>query len=394
MSDSKHLKAHILAFTAVRTVFNTIYRMAYPFIGVLARGVGVDISAMAMAITGRSLMGALGPFLSTIADRHGRKTGMLSGVGLYVAGLLLVVWIPTYPALFAALVVTTLGKYLFDPSMQAYIGDQIHYRQRGLAIAVTEIGWSLSFLLGVPLAGFLIARGGWLTPFQVFAVFGILAFVGLRALLPADPHDTPAAPPFWENMNGVWKSTPALFGLSIGLLASAANEVVNLMFGVWLEDQFGLQLLALSGASAVIGFSELGGELLVGKWTDRLGKRRAIALGLLSNCAAAVLLPIIGQSVNGALIGLFLFYITFEFTLVSSIPMMTEILPKARATLMALNVAALSLGRALGAWLGPLFYQGGLVHSAWGAVFLNLLALLALWGLHKPSNSQHQPSNI
>ena len=81
--------------------------------------------------------------------------------------------------------------------------------------------------------------------------------------------------------------------------------------------------------------------------------------------------------------GLFFFYLSFEFTLVSSIPLMTEILPGARATLMSFNVAALSLGRALGAPLAPLLYGFGFLAVAAGAVGFNALALLALRKLQK-----------
>ena len=125
------------------------------------------------------------------------------------------------------------------------------------------------------------------------------------------------------------------------------------IFGVWLEDSFDLQIAALGAASAVIGLSELGGEGLVAAFVDRLGKPRAIGLGLAANCLAALALLFLGRTQAGALVGLFFFYITFEFTLVSIIPLMTELLPSARATLMAFNMAALSLGRALGDLLAP-----------------------------------------
>ena len=77
---------------------------------------------------------------------------------------------------------------------------------------------------------------------------------------------------------GTLTFTPALLGLTMGLFTSASNEVVNLVFGVWLEDSFGLRIAALGAASAVIGLSELGGETLsVGftdiKYIDRDGKK-------------------------------------------------------------------------------------------------------------------------
>ena len=93
------------------------------------------------------------------------------------------------------------------------------------------------------------------------------------------PSDAPAAnvPPALANVRAVIRSIPALAGISIALWASAANEMVNLVFGVWLSDAFGLKIAALAGASAVIGLAELGGEGLVATVTDRIGKPRAVA---------------------------------------------------------------------------------------------------------------------
>ena len=73
-----------------------------------------------------------------------------------------------------------------------------------------------------------------------------------------------------------------------------------------------------------------------------------------------------------------MFYISFEFALVSLIPMMTEIMPQTRATLMAFNVAALSLGRAAGALIAPYLYATGLLASGIAAVLFNLIALFFL----------------
>ena len=148
-------------------------------------------------------------------------------------------------------------------------------------------------------------------------------------------------------------------------------------------DSFGLQIAALGAASAVIGLSELSAEGLVAAFVDRLGKTRAVALGLMVNSLAALALPFIGRTEAGALIGLFLFYISFEFTIVSSIPLMTEILPGARATLMSFNIAFISLGRAFGAFLAPRLYNASFLAVTAGAILFNLLALAAVTRLAK-----------
>jgi predicted MFS family arabinose efflux permease len=129
----------------------------------------------------------------------------------------------------------------------------------------------------------------------------------------------------------------------------------------------------------VIGISELSGEGLVAFTTDRLGKPLALTIGLVGNALASILLPIIGKTEVGALIGLFLFYITFEYTLVSHISLVTELVPSARATMLSLNVSGHSIGRALGAFLAAIIYQHfGFLFVALLAVVFNIVALLAL----------------
>lgn len=372
------LRFQIALFTATRLIFNVAHRMVYPYLGVIARGLGVDLPAMSLALTARAVIGTVGPFAATVADSRSRKFGMLLGIAIFSLGAGVVAFLPTLAGLTISLVLTALGKYIFDPGMQAYLGDRIPYERRGLAIAITEMGWSLAYVIGIPLVGFIIARRGWMAPFPLFALLGALAFVALFLLLPHERLDPAASSGTVANFRLVLISVAALAGLGISLLTSAGNELVNIVFGVWLEDSFGLKIAALGLAAAVIGISELTGEGLVAAFVDRIGKPRSVALGLAANTLAALLLPWLGRTEPGALLGLFLFYFTFEFTMVSLIPMMTEVLPSARATLLAFNVAAFSLGRAIGAPLAPLLYSHGFWAIALGAAVFNLAAMAAL----------------
>jgi predicted MFS family arabinose efflux permease len=157
-----------------------------------------------------------------------------------------------------------------------------------------------------------------------------------------------------------------------------AAEVINLIFGVWLADTLQLQIAGLGLASLVIGLSQLSGEGLVTWFTDRLGKPRALQIGLVLNSLAAFSLLLLGKSVAGALAALFLFYITSEFSMVSAIPLMTEVLPEARTTYIATYIAFQSIGRAGGALLALPLYHWGLMGNILTALVFNLLALAAL----------------
>jgi len=379
----KPLRIQILAFTLIRIVINTAQRMVYPYMSAFGRGLGVDLTALSRAVAGRSLLGTTGPFLASIADNRGRKVAMLLGVLIFVAGALLVLGWPVYPVFVLTMALTMLGKYVFDPAMQAYVGERIPYQRRGFILAITEFGWSLSFIVGVPIMGFLIVRFGWQGPYPVLALLGLIGMGSLVWLLPKDPLPASDPPSILRNLRSVLTFVPALAGLATGAFTSTANEVVNVVFGVWMEDSFGLKIAGLAVTAAVIGLSELGGEGLTAGLADRLGKPRAVGIGLIANSLAAIALPVLGSSLSGALFGLFCFYITFEFTIVSSISMMSEVVPTARASLMATNAASNSLGRVLGALLAPLLYSIGFWGSCLAAVAFNLVAFLALLRLNQ-----------
>lgn len=377
----RSLSVQIPLFVAVRTVVNTAVRMVYPFLPVFGRGLGVDLRMLSLAITARSASGVLSPFLGSVADSRGRKAGMLLGLFLFTAGIgLMAIW-PTYLAFAAALILSMVGNYVLIPSMQAYLGDRVPYQRRGLVLALSEFGWSLSFLIGVPLVGLLIARQGWQAPFPFLAGLGAIALGALAILLPKDPTPASDKPGLWRNLRAVFTYPPALAGITLGLALSASNELVNLIFGVWMEDSFGVKIATLAAASVVIGISEFSAEALVSGLTDRLGKSRSVGLGLVLNSLAALALPVLGRSTVGALAGLFCLYITFEFTIVSSLPLMTEVMPATRATLMANYIAGLSVGRALGALLAPQLYHPGAKVGGLPGILAIALAAAALDGI-------------
>ncbi|HET9909443.1 MAG TPA: MFS transporter, partial [Anaerolineales bacterium] len=302
----------LASYMLIRLVINTAYRMIYPFLSVFARGLGVEISVISGLVANRAIAGAVEPFLFPFIETRGRKFGMLLGLGLFVLSMGLVAVWPNLTTFGIALVFSLVGKSIFDPSLTSYVADHISYEIRGKAIGILEFAWSLAFIIGVPVAGFMIARASWSAPFRVLAVLGFLAFIYIVFTLTDSEKPVHHADGIFGNVKQIFTTPTVLIAFSIGLLVTAANEVVNLMFGVWLEDSFKLQIAALAGASAVIGLSELGGEGFVALFVDRIGKVRAAGYGIVANCLAALLLPIIGRTQLGALTGLFLFYITFE----------------------------------------------------------------------------------
>ena len=155
------LRVQLVTVMLLRIILNTMHRMVYPFLSIFATGLGVDVTAISLALTGRNFTGIFGPFLAPLANRRGRRFGLLAGITAFTIGVGLVAVHPSLFTLSVALILAMLSKSLFDPTIQAYFGDRVVYEQRGTALAITEISWSVAFILGVPAVGYLIARFGW-----------------------------------------------------------------------------------------------------------------------------------------------------------------------------------------------------------------------------------------
>lgn len=369
----------LVTYMLIRVVMNTAYRMIYPFLAVFARGLGVEIGVISSLVANRAIISVANPFIFPFIETRGRKFGMLLGLSLFVLAMGMVALYPSLTTLGISLVLGLMGKAIFDPSLTSYAADHIAYEKRGTAIGILEFGWSLAFIVGVPAMGWMIARSTWSSPFWVLCLLGLVAFVYVAFTLTDSEKPVHHAAGVFGNVKAIFTAPTVLIAFSIGMLVSAANEVVNVMFGVWLEDSFKLQIAALAGASAIIGLSELGGEGFVALFVDRLGKVRATGIGIVVNCVAALILPILGRTETGALIGLFLFYITFEFTIVSIIPLITEVMPSARATTLSFAGAGHGIGRAVGALLAPILYVPGFAFLTGAAVIFNLLGFAAVW---------------
>lgn len=392
MNGKRPARGDLALIFLFRIVLNSGYRMMYPFLPAFSRGLGVDIKTMSLALSVRAASGALGPVLSPLSDRHGRRLGMSLGTGVFMLGAAVAFASRGLLLFTTGLALMTVGRYLFDPAALAHLGDRFPYSRRAFALAVSELSWALAFILGVPTAGFLMTRAGWKAPFAALAVLGLagLASVVLvmgngrsREPVEGEPPGRAVGSVHLEKYKEVFGSVAALTALGVTLAAGTANELVNVAFGRWLEDSFGLKLAALGLASALVGVSEFAGEGLVALTTDRLGKSRAVRFGLAACAVVSLLLPLGGRSAVTAVAGLALFYFAFEYMVVSLMPLVSEILPGARATLMAFYAAAVSLGRAFGSWLSPRLYEAGFMSVTAAAAALYAAAFLLLFRLRR-----------
>lgn len=370
-------------FTLTRLVVSTAFRMVYPFLPALSRGLGVPVESVALAVSARSALGFLGPVLGAASDVRGRKKALVAALMISGISLIAISLFPNYQIFFLGLLISGGASVLIDSSIHAYLGDRIPYEQRGRASAIVELGWSLAFVVGIPMVGWLMARDGWSSPFLWMGT-AILAAGGLMIFyVPELPPASSSMRQLQIGLKDIFRVIP-IMGLLLAMMIVIANQLVSIVFGVWLEQVYHLRLEELGAASSVIGVAGIAGVLTAIGVTDRLGKRRALFIGLTINSISCLFLPMVSFHLWAALGVLFIFYLTFEFNLTSLLPLMSSLSTQARGAFMAATLAMFSLGDSIGALLGPFLFQGGMLANVLIAVVFNILGLLLLLVFVKP----------
>jgi predicted MFS family arabinose efflux permease len=360
-AEHQPFRSRMVIIFAARTVVNTAHRIVYPFLPSIARGLGISLTAASGLVTARMIAGLAAPFFGPLADRHSRRGTMEVALGIFVLAGLLLVSAGTFAsgalaAAVAAFAFYGLARVLYDPTVLAYLGDTVPYRERGRAIGIIELCWSSAWLIGVPASGFLIQRFDWRAPWTVLIALGLLSLWLTHTGLPlgrsstrqrANGHSVAQIAHTWHR---ILRRRRVAVLLLTSFLLTMALEIPFIVYGAWLETSFGLSLSALGLASIVVGLAEASAEVGTALLTDRLGKRRSVLTGLIGLAASLLILP--GLATLGlvaALSGVAVVMLTFEFAIVSLLPLATELAPGERAALLSLNVTAFSLGRIAGA---------------------------------------------
>ena len=349
-----------LLLMVTRTVINLPRRFAYPFLPEISRQLHVSLPSVQQAVASQTGIGIISPLLTPIPERRGRKETLLMALTLLILGGVLGGLVPRFGAFYLVLIIMGLSKTLFDPAMQTYIGDQVPYSQRGTAIGIVEVSWSFSLVIAAPMAGFLLDMSGLAAIFWAIAVLGVLSwFIIWRYLPPDKPHfEVGQRPKIFERekIKYLLNTPAAVAGLIYAVLLVGANEILLIVFGAWLENEFDLKLTSLGVAALVIAGAEVVGEFTVIGFVDRIGKQKMAVSGALLASLCYLALPYLGITLGLALGLIFLLFVGVETAIVASFPLFTEVLPKARALMMTSLWGAHAFGRLAGATIGGLVY--------------------------------------
>lgn len=370
-NNPKQFAKFITITTFSKLLFNITRRLIYPFAPEFARGLNVELSAITSVIALNQATALFGPVGASFADKYGYKILMLFSLGILTIGTFAVGLIPIYSVLVICLFLAGLAKSIFDPSLQAFIGNFVPFEKRGQIIGITELSWAGSTLVGIPLAGVIIERFSWQTPFFIIGWLSIVCFFIILKIMPKDkkrtkPSETKTS--LMTNWETIIKNRKVLGILSFVFFMSLANDNLFVIYGAWLEQSYNLSLAAIGFGTILIGLSEILGEGCTVFFSDRIGLKKSIIIGVSLCTGAYFLLPVLNIGLAYVMAGLFLIFFTFEFTIVTSMSLTTELVPELRASTMSAFFAIAGIGRVAGA------FSGGIIWSNFGLLPICLIS--------------------
>jgi predicted MFS family arabinose efflux permease len=293
--------------------------------------------------------------MSLTGKVHRSRRLLVAGLALFSLGSLVTAWAGVLVGAVVGFALLGLAKPLVDISAQVYVSERVPYEGRARYLGILEMSWAGGLLVGAPVAGWLIENWTWEAPFWVLGSLGALG-IGL-ALLFLDHNDELISARSARAEDSSSRQV-VLVLLAVGLFGFA-NEAILVTLGGWMEGTFSMTLLALGGVGTLLGLSELVGEGAMAGFTDRIGKRNSLGLGLGVATASLLALSLTAHLLVPAMVALLVTTISMEFGYISAIPLMTELRPSGRTRVLALSVVATGTGRIISDVISPRVFAAG-----------------------------------
>ncbi len=404
--------------SGIRLAGNGAFRFLYPFLPVVAAELGI-VDAWAGVLVGALAVGGMASpivrgWLVGASERPHRLL-ILSAI-VVTLGTLGVAVAPTALVAVLALLVMGAGKPLMDTAAISYVSARTTFATRARATSIMELTWAGALVIVAPIAGLIAATTSWRLALGVIALsVAVLTVVAHRRLDPdshddgadgdhdGDPDDEPGHDPIVTaaSVAGHASAAPTsirgervprrglratLAGLSptardfllVVAFAFAALEATFSVFALWLDRVHGVPLAQLGGFAAIVALGELTGAGLVTVAADRIGKARAVWIGL-GVCAVGLGALAATSTLSFGIAALAIGLVGSETAIVAAIAIASEVQPEARSRYLALMLSVTSFTRALVGGIGPaVFATTGIIGNVGMSIVAAVIAAVLL----------------
>ncbi|MCH6230599.1 MFS transporter [Microbacterium sp. CFH 31415] len=344
----------------------------------VAADFGVTEAAAGWLISGYALSVVVGALVLTAATTQlPRKPVLLGLIVLFIVGNVLTAIAEDYGVAMIGRIIAALCHGAFFGIGSVVAASLVPAEKKAGAIAIMFTGLTAANVLGVPFGTFLGQQMGWRSTFWAISVIGVLAFIGIAALVP-----TLHSPEERISIRGelrAFRSGQVWLSLLVTVLAYGG------MFGAFTYIAYTLTEVSGFDSSAVPWLLVLfGAGLIVGNWLGGKLADRSIDGTLVFFIAALVvvlaLFGISAQSPAATIVALFLMG-GFGFGTVPGLQSrIMNYAGQAPTLASGANIGAFNVGNALGAWAGGVGIAAGLGYTSpiWIGATITASALVVM----------------
>ena len=334
-------------------------------------------------ISGYALAVVVGALLLTAAvTRFERKPVLAVLMVLFIAGNLVSALAPDYGLMMFGRVVAALAHGAFFGIGAVVAASMVAPTKKAGAIAIMFTGLTAANVLGVPFGTMLGQAAGWRSTFWAITGIGVLALVGIIALVPrtgAGDAGGGSAPGGLRGELRAFRSGQVWLSILVTILGYGG------MFGAFTYIAFTLTEVTGFSASTVpwllilFGVGLFVGNTVGGKAADR-NVDRTLLVALSALVVVLVVFALTAGSQPMTIASMVLLG-GFGFSTVPGLQMRVMKYATTAPTLASgANIGAFNVGNALGAWMGGVTITAGLGYTSpiWAGAGITLLGLVVM----------------
>ncbi len=350
----------------------------------------VDLPAATNAITAYAFGVVIGaPLVTLAAARLNRRTLLLLLMTLFVVGNIL-------SALATGLGTLAVARFVSGVPQGAYFGAGavvasyiVGPGHGGKAFALVMTGLTVATIVGSPLATYLGQNLGWRNTYFAVAALGVSSAAALWLWLPRSSALNGGS--IIQELGSLGKPSVWLMMLVAALGVSSIFAVYTFI-GPFVTDVVSMAPGWIPVALALFGIGMTAGNLLGGRIAD-LHPARGIVVGFGSAVIVLAIVASFGSNAPMLFVGLFCVGATMMTAIPTIQVRLTRLAPEAPSLMGAMNLAALNVANAIGAWAGGLAIGSGLglLSAVWAGFCLTLLGL-GVFALVLRSSPQMAPA--
>lgn len=365
-----------MGLTAGKTVVNVAIRWIPFFLPTLGRGLGATTAQMTSVVG----IGETAGFLTAAAGRwldRGHERVVMTIAMALVGVAAVMAMVGSFPVFVAAVFLLMLGVALYTVGGHAYISRHVRFERRGRSIGIFEVSWALGLFVGAPSAALLIDGFSWRAPFLAVAILAFGSSVVLLMTGSGGGATFQPAPSFSDQARtrlnrNAWFAIAASAGIA---LAGLSTIVV---IGTWMEETLGISVDGIGFVAMGFGAVELLSSSSSASFSDRLGKNRSTRAAVLLLLGGLAVMSV-STTIVVAVAGVAMFFLGFEYAIVTSFSVVSEAMPSARGRVLSTNMAVGTVARGSGSIAsGFLFESFGIAGSALLAGAGGVLAVVTL----------------